>query len=170
LDVFGHLWAASYNNNTARKFHVDESGFIPNDGAGNPTGIVLDLPTGSNPFSYGDFTGYGRMNYVIHYPPQGSYRRRVTACEAPGVPGWNSVNFTASKPAGTGLQLWVRSADRADDLAGQTWQGPWDTSPVDLQSVLSPNPARFVELDFRLTSPGDATPVLEQFGVTWECQ
>jgi hypothetical protein len=124
-----------------------------------------------HPYTYSDFTGFGLRNFTN---PHGTWQIVETGC-ANGQAGktkWLRVEWDADVPAGTNIDLKVRSADDLASLAAAPFSAPYMTSPADLMAAppLLPNPAGFLEILFELTtSTKDTTPVLKGYRVISEC-
>jgi streptogramin lyase len=127
---------------------------------------VQSFPTGRNPYTYSDFTGYGLLTVVR---PQGWFRVPIEGCpSADAKTVWRTLTWIESEPPGTSIRLKVRVADTLADLANATWFGPWDTSPVDLQAAGVP-PTRYLEVEVDLSSANpEVSPAFSGFDVAFD--
>ena len=156
IDRNGACWVVSRNDGLAR-------------GAATRVRSATDIqsfPTGKNPYTYSDFTGYGLLTVVR---PQGWFRVPIEGCpSADAKTVWKTLTWMASEPPGTAIRLKVRVADTLADLANATWYGPWDTSPVDLQAAGVP-PTRYLEVEVDLSSANpDVSPSFGGFDVDFD--
>jgi hypothetical protein len=164
VDFDGHVWGMSYANSTATRIDLDAAG-DPVDLVNN----VFQIPVGLNPYTYSDFTGYGLRNFTR---PRGTYRYLLEGCAPDRDTTWMRVEWTSSEPQNTSVTLRVRTGD--DPAAMGDWFGVWETSPALLedppQGPIWPQPARYLEVEFELSSPDQAiTPVLHDYLVVWDC-
>ncbi|MBI5479784.1 MAG: hypothetical protein HY906_13050 [Deltaproteobacteria bacterium] len=156
IDRNGACWVVSRNDGLAR-------------GAATRVRSAADIqsfPTGKNPYTYSDFTGYGLLTVVR---PQGWFRVPIEGCpSADAKTIWQMLTWIESEPPGTSIRLKVRVADTLADLANATWYGPWDTSPVDLQAAGVP-PTRYLEVEVDLASANpDVSPGFGGFDVAFD--
>ena len=164
VDFAGHVWGMSYNNSTATRVDLDANG--------DPVDLVNNVYTvnvGLNPYTYSDFTGYGLRNFTR---PRGTYRYVMEGCTPDRDTTWIHVEWNATEPQNTNVTLRVRTGD--DPAAMGDWFGIWENSPAILedppQGPIWPNPARYLEVEFELSSPDqEATPILHDFNVVWDC-
>jgi hypothetical protein len=103
----------------------------------------------SGPYTYSDFVGYG-LNVFAN--PRGHYSFVTDAgdgCEQ----RWQTAEWAATVPAGTAVEIWVRSADTQAGLDSVSWIGPFASSPANLTLAPGPVPnARFLEMDIRMST------------------
>ncbi len=165
IDFDAHVWGISHSGSHATRIDLDTNG--------DPVDInnaSCTVPVGANPYTYSDFTGYGLRNFTR---PRGTYSLLLEGCTGEGQSTrWLSVDWNATTPAGTAVQLRVRSGD--DPVGMGTWFGPWLTSPAVLDASpvgpVAPMPARFLHVEFELsTTDQDHTPILHDFTVAWDC-
>jgi hypothetical protein len=131
------------------------------------TGAVLRTPQqASGLYTYSDFTGYELRNYTA---PHGTWIEDFQGCA--DISTWKLLSWTATVPANTTLQVFVRVADTQAGLADNSIarSGPFTTSPIDLDAAGVPH-KQFLRLFFELTSTdGLSTPVLSAVNLTWGC-
>ena len=156
IDRNGACWVVSRNDNIAK-------------GAATRIRAADDIqsfPTGKNPYTYSDFTGYGLLTVVR---PQGWFRVPIEGCPASDAKTvWKTLTWMESEPPGTSVRLKVRAADSLADLAAATWFGPWDAPPVDLQAAGVP-PTRYLEVEVDLSSANpDVSPSFSGFDVDFD--
>jgi Putative metal-binding motif len=161
VDFDGHIWGISHSASLARRMDVDA--------AGDPTGSYASVATGLNPYTYSDFTGYGLRNFTR---PRGTYAYVLEGCPEPQYTTWVRVEWNATTPTDTNIFLRARSGE--DLISLGAWSGPWDASPAILSDPIlgpmEPNPARFLQVEFELTSDSDnVTPILHDFVIIQSC-
>jgi hypothetical protein len=171
------IWGINQGSSSATHFKVDAKG----DFVGSPDVIPLDDKPSADetfcgatqckphPYTYSDFTGFGLRNFTN---PHGEYQWVQTGCSQ-GDTKWLKVIWSGDTPTGTAISVRVRSADTVAALSSATWTGTYKTSPADLAVApgpLSPNPAKFAQVAFELTTTTDGqTPRLKGFQVVYEC-
>jgi hypothetical protein len=81
------------------------------------------------------------------------------------------VNFDATTPPDTSVEIYVRAGDDLSTLDQQTLYGPWTVSPADLQAAPGPVPdSRYLLVIIRLLSEDrESTPIVHGFSVDWAC-
>jgi hypothetical protein len=164
VDFEGHVWGMSYSQSTATRVDLDANG--------NPVDLVnnvFSIPVGLHPYTYSDFTGYGLRNFTR---PRGTYRYIMEGCGPERDTTWLRVAWSATTPQNTEIVVRVRTGD--DPLTLGDWFGAWDTSPAVFedppQGPIVPNPARYIQVEFELSSPDQAiSPVLHDFALVWDC-
>jgi hypothetical protein len=163
IDFDGHVWGISYDQSKATRIDLDAAG-----NALDPVNQIYTVPVGQNPYTYSDFTGYGLRNFTR---PRGTWRMLIEGCGDDKETTWLSVTWDATTPGGTAVKLRARSGPTAGALGD--WFGYWEASPALLDQApgpLQPQPARFIEIEFELTSEDhEATPVLHGFEVMRDC-
>jgi len=164
VDLDGNVWGIG-GNGVAARLDVDAKGNV----VAPSTGTTKKVSVGASPYTYSDFTGYGLQTFVR---PQGRYVYRVTPCPDDQRGRWKQVSWRATTPQGTSVSLRVRSGD--SDATMGNWLGPHESSPALLDKgatiPLSPNPARFLEVEFTLkTEIKDVSPALHDFDVAFDC-
>ncbi len=154
LDSTGNLWLVNQASSTATR--VDTRTFA-----------ARDFPTGISPYTYSDFTGYALRTFTA---PNGYLRTVIEGCGV-GPTEWERVTWDATVPAGTRVELRVRVAGTAADLARATWIGPFTARPTELAMPPGPVPtARFFELELQLYSDGGArSPSIDSLTVQYNC-
>jgi streptogramin lyase len=131
------------------------------------TRAVTELPTGTAPYTYSDFTGYALRTFVS---PNGTLRTVIAGC-ASGPTQWERVEWSADTPPGTSVSLRVRTASTEADLAMARWVGPFRDRPSELE--MPPGPVsgeRFAEIELTLDSGGTMTsPRIDRLTVQYNC-
>ena len=112
------------------------------------TDAFESFPTGNQPYTYSDFTGFG-LNGILG--AIGLHRVTVEGCDSAI---WTSVTLDADIPDETEVQLSVRSAPTAAALTTAPWLGSFTADPtVSLAEPPGPVGAgRFLEISLRLWS------------------
>jgi hypothetical protein len=167
VDFDGNVWTVNQRTSNATRLHIDQTTLQP---ANHPmTGNQLDtFPVGPEPYTYSDFTGLSLRTITRG---SGEYSVPIQGC-ADGEPAeWLSVDFDATTPDGTRVEIWVRAGDDLATLRSQPIYGPWLVSPADLQSPPGPVPdARYLLLIIRLISEDrESTPIVHGYEVQWAC-
>jgi streptogramin lyase len=131
----GRVWGIA--RDTSRAYRLDRE-----------TGVIEDFPTGNQPYTYSDFTGFG-LNGILG--AIGLHRATIEGCDSAI---WTSLTLDADIPPETEVQVRVRSAASAAELTSAPWFGPFTAEPTtSLAEPPGPVPAgRFLELSLRLWS------------------
>jgi streptogramin lyase len=131
------------------------------------TRAATELPTGTSPYTYSDFTGYALRTFVS---PNGTLRTVLAGC-ASGPTQWERVEWSADTPPGTAVSLRVRTAPTEAELETARWVGPFRDRPSELE--LPPGPVSgeaLAELELTLESGGTPTsPRIERLTVQYNC-
>ena len=154
LDADGHPWVNNYGGNVMK---VDKTTGVITKTAQQDPGL----------YTYSDFTGYQLRNYTA---PKGSYTRVFEGCA--GVTNWKTLEWSATVPDKTKLQVYIRTADTLAGLSdsGIARQGPFMGNPADLKVAGVPS-KRFLKVFFEMTSQdGQSTPILKGFSLKWDCE
>jgi hypothetical protein len=111
----------------------------------------------------------GTSNLGAVFQMTGSYAAEGTITSGVRDAGytskWGALTWQAEVPSGTGLSFEVRSGDTEDpDGTWSAWSSPL-TSPE--SSVIDRPAARYVQWRARLTSKGNATPVLRSIQLAY---
>lgn len=150
----GYAWLVNQESSTATRIDLR-------------TRERTEIPTGTAPYTYSDFTGYALRTFVS---PNGTLRTRIVGC-ASGPTQWERVDWSADVPPGTDVSLRMRTARSEDELAVARWIGPFRARPSDLE--LPPGPVsgeRFAELELTLDSGGTGTsPRIDRLVVQYNC-
>lgn len=161
------IWGIQQNDRSAVHFDVDAAGNVMN--AGSPDRVPLDDGHTPDPYTYSDFTGFGLRNFTN---PRGTYSWIQQGCPTSRT-RWKKIVWDADTPMGTAIKVRARSADDVAGLSGAPFTGGYTISPADLSMApgpLMPNPARFMQVEFELTSTDRAlTPALKSFQIVFEC-
>ncbi|MDQ3032987.1 MAG: MopE-related protein [Myxococcota bacterium] len=154
LDSAGYVWLINQDSSTATR--VDPA-----------TGMAREFATGIAPYTYSDFTGYALRTFTA---PNGYLRTIVAGCGV-GATEWEQVTWSASVPAGTRVELRVRTADAVVDLASATWVGPFTARPTELMAMPGPvGSGRHLELELQLFSDGGArSPAIDDLTIQYNC-
>ena len=167
IDFDGDVWTVNQNTSNASRLHIDQTTLEP---AAHPmTGNIFDqYPVGPNPYTYSDFTGLGAR---IVTQPLGDYTTTLQACSDAAQATWLSVDWMATTPPNTSVEIWVRVGDDLATIDAQPIYGPWTMSPADLQMPPGPVPmASYMKLTIRLkSSDGESTPIVHSYNVSWAC-
>jgi hypothetical protein len=160
------VWTVNQSTSSASRLHIDQGTLEP---ALHPTtGNQIDVfPTGPEPYTYSDFTGLGLRTVTR---PTGDYIVPIHGC-AEGDAYWMSVEWEATTPPATRVEIWVRVGDDPATLDDQPIYGPWTTSPADLQAAPGPVPdGEYLQLNIRLISEDrESTPIVHSYSVQWAC-
>jgi streptogramin lyase len=164
VDANGKIWVACVNSSTAKR--IDPAAG-PIGGGGFPVGAVdltVDLNAtmwngwAASPYNYSDMTGF----VLLSGTSSGSW----SAVHDSGVAGtsWGTANWTATVPAGTSLDVEVRTAETQLGLAGASYV------PVanGVSLCASPLTGRFIEVRVKLARDAGvtATPVLQELSLS----
>ncbi len=167
VDFDGDVWTINQSTSNASRLHIDQTTLEP---AAHPsTGNIVDVfPVGTTPYTYSDFTGLGLRTVTR---PQGDYTVKMQGCSDGAAASWYAVNWEATLPPNTSVEVWVRVGDDLATLGSQPIFGPWTMSPADLTMAPGPVPdAVYLELTIRLISDdGEATPIVHSYEVEWSC-
>ena len=150
----GYAWLVNQESSTVTRIDL-------------ATRAATELPTGTAPYTYSDFTGYALRTFVS---PNGTLRTVIAGC-ASGPTQWERVDWSADTPPGTSVSLRIRTATTEADLAMARWVGPFRDRPSELE--LPPGPVsgeRFAELELTLDSGGTMTsPRIDRLTVQYNC-
>ncbi len=144
----GNIWVMCYDADQAQRF--------------TPDGEELGgLPTGTNPYSYSDMTGFQLRNFTA---PRGVWRT-VFDCGY-DVCTFDEVAWSAVLPSGTTVTARARTGFDLTSFAGWSdWSAPADASPA----VLDLPDGRYCQVEVTLaTADADLTPVVESVEVRWQ--
>ncbi len=161
VDFDGYPWAVNQGESQAHR--IDPV-----------TLAVSTTPTGANPYTYSDMTGFQLVNAA---PPVGTFRAIVEGCGAETQ--WFELLWSAETPADTFVRFRARTADTDALLAAEEFvavaQQPSDLSPADLLGALETaglgqSFGGLLELEIALGSAtAGVTPALASVGVTSSC-
>ncbi len=165
VDIDLHIWAVGKSNSTASRLDVDDQGNVITPA----TGTTKNVKTGYHPYTYSDFTGFGLRNFVR---PQGTWSYVHQPCPDDQKAIWKGVSWNATTPAGTAVQLRVRTGD--SDATFGSWTQPFDKSPAAFgpqsASPVDPNPAKLLQLQFVLSNQDKkTTPILHDYAIIYTC-
>lgn len=131
----GRVWGIA--RDTSQAYRLDRT-----------SGAIEAFPTGNQPYTYSDFTGFG-LNGILG--AIGLHRVTIEGCDSAI---WTSVTLDADIPPETEVQLRVRSAPTSAELGTAPWIGPFTADPT--TSLAEPpgpvSAGRFLELSLRLWS------------------
>jgi streptogramin lyase len=167
VDFDGDIWTVNQATSNISRLHVDQTTLEP---AAHPmTGNIVDVfPVGRNPYTYSDFTGLGLRTVTR---PSGEYTIPIQGCMGTDEAHWIALNWDATTPPDTAVELYVRAGNDLATLNAQPQYGPWTVSPADLQMPPGPVPdSRYLLVTIRLLSnDNEATPIVHAFSVDWAC-
>lgn len=131
------------------------------------SGQVTEYAVGSSPYTYSDFTGFSLRRLFAR---NGQVREQIEGCPQ-GPSEWEQVSWDADLPAGSRIEIRLRTADSAAELARAPWLGPWSAQPVDLLAAPGPlGEGRLLETEVRLVSGSSGgTPTLRQLTFQLHC-
>jgi streptogramin lyase len=154
LDPMRRIWLINQSSGSATR--VDPE-----------TGAAREFPVGAGPYTYSDFTGYALRTFTA---PNGYLRTIVEGC-AVGPTEWEELTFDAVAPARTRVEVRVRAASSAAELASATWIGPFTASPANLAAPPGPIPPLAVlEVEVTLVSEDEMTsPRVRGVNVQYNC-
>jgi streptogramin lyase len=114
LDGEGDAWIVSRGSDRALEIDAE-------------TGETRAVPTGDEPYTYSDFTGY-QLDLVTD---RTGYADLVFEGCDEGT-DWFDVTVDAAVPDGARLEVFVKSADHAEALEATPWRGPM-AAPADVR-------------------------------------
>ena len=174
VDSDQNVWGASYSGSVVTRIRVNGGGNIPQnpdivsgtDNEGCPRGDRCTLGlngvnSSPQPYTYSDATGFGLKNFTL---PNGWHRTTVTGCAKTNTT-WKSVLWTADEPAGTDVKMRLRSGNSKP--LSSAWTAYSTNSPVSVGAAISP--AKFLEVEFYLSTNGNGSPKLKNFVVNYTC-
>ncbi len=143
IDSDGNVIVVCQDTNDVWKFRESDGAFM------------WRTPVGHTPYTYSDFTGYVVRNITQQTGTWSVIRDGGAAGMAWGTCSWNG--FT---PEGTTIGVRVRVADTAAGLSAAPW--------LDVSSgvLFGPVFGRFIEIEARLTTQSEVTPVLTDLTIT----
>jgi hypothetical protein len=125
------------------------------------------------PYCYSDMTGFQLKNAT---DPEGWYGHVFEGCDSvEPLTHWSGIEWDAVLPAGSSIQLSIRTGATLAALAAAAWQPVGLLrdleSPTDLSDVLGPGPHdRYLEARFTLFSRDrDARPQLRGIASNYAC-
>ncbi len=167
VDFDGNVWTVNQSTSNASRVHVDPTTLEPSP---HPTtgNIVDTFAVGNAPYTYSDFTGLALRTVTR---PSGDYIVNYEGCPDGEQAHWDEVDFDATAPAGTAVQIWVRAGDDLATLPTQPQYGPWTVPPANLQVPPGPVPdSRYLQLTIRLISEDRMTsPIVHSYELRWTC-
>ena len=152
----GAVWSVSQGTNNVMRLAPDRrSGIV------TPRIFVT-------PYTYSDFVGFGLNTFAN---PRGHYAFTTDSGSSCTTYHWTRLDWRATTPPGTSVELWVRSADTRAGLATRPWIGPFVSSPANLAAAPGPVPdGRYLETDVRLaTTDRSTTPRVYDVSATGRC-
>lgn len=167
VDFDGDVWSVNQATSNVSRLHIDQTTLEP---AAHPvTGNIVDVfPVGRLPYTYSDFTGLGLRTVTR---PSGEYSIPIQGCMGTDEARWLTLNWDATTPPDTAVELYVRAGNDLATLDAQPQYGPWTVSPGDLQAPPGPVPdSRYLLVTIRLLSEdNESTPIVHSFSVDWAC-
>ncbi|MBW2464034.1 MAG: hypothetical protein JRH11_20465, partial [Deltaproteobacteria bacterium] len=192
----GTVWGSSYGTNELVGFNPDGSvkcrAGVPS--GANPHGVAVDrigriwmpsrfssgtvnvfdtscahvatytVSAGQELYSYSDMTGHLLRTFVA---PEGHWVQDFDSGYA--TPYWSTVEWDSIEPAGTDIEITVRSSDTVAGLAAATPCGPFATSAADLSTCPAAlHGHRYLRVNARLFRTGTSErPVLHEVRAAW---
>jgi streptogramin lyase len=167
VDFDGDVWTVNQSTSNVTRLHIDQTTLEP---APHPTtGNTIDnFPSGPQPYTYSDFTG---LSARVVTRPTGDYIVNMQGCASGDPATWTQVDWSATTPPQTRVEIWVRTGDDLATLSSQPIYGPWTEPPADLQAAPGPVPdGVYMQLLIRLISEDrEATPIVHSYSVQWSC-
>lgn len=161
VDFHDQIWAVSRGSSLALR--IDPV-----------TLATASFPTGTNPYTYSDMTGFQLQNAA---PPLGTYVALVEGCG--DETQWWTLAWSATTNPGTFVRFRARAGDSINELEARPWaflaQQPDAMPPVDLIAALEATGAgnsfgAFLQIEIVLGSTAAGlTPVLHSVSVTRSC-
>jgi streptogramin lyase len=164
-DFSGRIWTPCQSTSNVARLDPD-------------TGAVDFFPTGPNPYTYSDFTGFLRATVTA---PEGSYTRLYDsrmACAGDRVTFWSQLYWEAETPENTQINFVARTANSVAQLGlspNMTLASiPGDLEPADVQAIMAgygvANNMRYLEIRVQLRSlDGETSPVFRQMDNVFYC-
>jgi len=142
----GNIWTMCHGSNQAQRF--------------SPAGVRdTTLPTGSNPYSYSDMTGFQLRNFTA---PRGLWRT-VFDCGYE-ICGFDELVWEAAIPPGTSVTGRARTS--SDGVNWSAWSETSGTSPANIRDLPS---GRYCQVELSLaTTEDDLSPVVTNVEVFWQ--
>ena len=154
VDFSDKLWAVNQSASSATRIDTTNMN------------VEMEVPTGPNPYTYSDMTGYAQKTIVA---PAGTFRQIFEGWEDTTTK-WLVVELSVNLPGDTSVDVRVRSAEEVDELEVAFWSpyfGPFppESLPVNL-SEWAEITGRFLEVEIRLHSDIDSNvPILQGIDV-----
>jgi streptogramin lyase len=153
MDSDGNLWGVNQNTNNVVRIEPQ-------------SGTTAMFPVGDGPYTYSDFTGHSLM---LQFAP-GVYRHVFQPCPAGQRASWQQVILEKDEPAGTKVEVSVRTGDTLADLQAAPWYGTWGLNPAQLTMPPGPVPdGTYLEVELELSTNGDATPRVFNMQIAYFC-
>ncbi|GMV44421.1 MAG: hypothetical protein AMXMBFR64_61370 [Myxococcales bacterium] len=160
VDGDGFVWAVNQSGSSATK--ID----------GKSMTVAFEHAVGSGPYTYSDMTG---STFFKDLSPEGWYRTEFGGWEGFRVQ-WKTLSVDYVAPAGTWIEVRVRTANSKDELLAAPWSeavGPFppQTFPIDLVPLL-PKKGNLLEVEVSLHAPDpDAgKPMVKGVEVTYSAE
>ena len=185
VDIEQNVWGIGAEGSVLTRILVDNAGtptqpmLNGSPGTGCPVGngdycgvAMAGVDPGTTSYTYSDFTGFGLRNFTL---PKGTYQYIQSGCsdaqKGPVDTKWSRVAWDAELPPNTSIAVRARSGPtpQPDQSWGQ-WTGAYTQSPGDLPGILNPEPSKYIQVEFDLTTLDKKTsPKLKDFNVYYEC-
>lgn len=155
IDFDGFVWAVNQSASSASK--IDPEKMV----------VIGEYPTGSNPYTYSDMTGYLLHTFTN---PTGFYRHLFGSS---GVRfHWTSLIVDAYTPSGTSIKVRVRAAVTQEQLESTPWSGyfgpfPPEQFPLNLIPLNLEGHYLEVEVSLYSSKNGD-TPIVKAIYVQFD--
>lgn len=160
IDNDGHPWAIPIGAGVAYKIDLTKM-----DGSGRYVADAANVGGGS--YTYSDMTGFQLKNAASK---SGLYRHTFTGCSGSK---WQSVDLSASVPAGTTITVSARVAQTQADLANQAWVKVGTIPPAMAPLPLNLPAGAFIQIEVAMKSTDlMVTPILSSLSVntTTDCK
>jgi len=154
VDFDGMVWAINYSSSSATRV--------------NPDGMtkMFECPTGSNPYTYSDMTGFQQKTVVA---PQGTYRHIFEGWTG-ATTQWMKVSISVTTPSDSSSKLRVRAANTKGGLDLAPWTphfGPFPPNdPTVNLSEFGTIVGRYAQVEVLLSAGSDkSAPTLKNIDV-----
>ncbi len=180
VDVQQNVWAIASSPALATRILVDANGTPTQPdlgggpGAGCPVGKgdfcglgMAGVDPNTTGYTYSDFTGFGLRNFTT---PKGEFSYIHKGCDGMDTK-WLRLEWDGDVPPNTTLTARLRAGNTpTPDQSWGQFIGPFNMSPADLDGMIMPPGAKYVQVKFNLgTTDKTTTPKLKVYRIVWEC-
>ena len=154
VDRTGRLWVPSRFGSGSVNVFDTSCNFV----------ATYTVDSGQELYSYSDMTGHLLRTFTA---PEGIWSQTFDSGYL--TPYWTQVSWDSIEPAGTGVEVTVRSADEIASLDSGTSCGPFSMSPADLSGCPADlHRHRYLRFDARLfRTSGSLRPTLTGARASW---